>query len=200
MSRRGRGQPSKIDRVVAFIEVDGARVPVTAAERIVQLLAGGNYMETAAAAAGVSKESIYEWLRVGATAAAKQHQGLQLTAHDRRCLHFSDAVTTAQAQAEVDGLARITALAESTDAAVASVALRAEQWRMERRFAKRWGQRGSLELTGADGGPIGVDLGSSARELLTAELERMGARLDAAPNPAPPGAPTVDEPAVAAEG
>jgi transposase len=196
MSRRGRGQPSKIDQVVAFTEVDGAQVPVRAGEKVVQLLAGGNYLETAAAAAGVSKESVYEWLRVGAAAATKVHQGAPLTAHDRRCLHFSDAVTAAQAQAEVDGLARITALAAGDDA---SVALRAEQWRMERRFAKRWGQRGSLEVTGPDGGAIGVDLGSSARELLSSELDRMAARLLAAPDPPPPGVAQPEEP-TAAEG
>lgn len=168
---RPKGRPSKITDV-AWHTDDGT--PVTVADRIPQLIAQGNYMETAAAAAGIGKTAVYDWLRIAATAHGKVHRGERLTAHERRCIDFANAVAEAEADAEAKDLERLATLADGKDAAVAA---RVTMWRLERRFAKRWGQRGSLEITGADGGAVELDLGESAREALGDVLGVMAERL-----------------------
>jgi hypothetical protein len=90
------------------------------AEKIVALLARGNYMETAAAAAGISRTAAYDWLRRGARA----KRGIYFD--------FARAVEKAQADAEVLDLARLEKLSLKGD-------FRAITWRLERRNARRWG-------------------------------------------------------------
>jgi transposase len=89
-------------------------------EKIVQLLARGNYVETAAAAAGVGRHTVYDWLKKG----ANQKRG--------KYREFADACTKAQADAEVLDLARLEKLSLKGD-------FRAITWRLERRNARRWG-------------------------------------------------------------
>lgn len=212
MTRRKMGRPTKIDQPLDY----GAGT-TTVSERILGMLRQGNYLETAAAAAGVHKDTVYEWLKIGAAAATKLHRHEKLTAHERRCWDFADAVGRAQSQAEVDDVVALDGLAQGRVRQVTVVKVNAEgvelerserveldgpdasvlQWRLERRFPDRWGRK-RLELTGADGGPIGVDLGASARDLLASELDRMAARLVAAPDPPPPGVAPPEEPDEAA--
>jgi hypothetical protein len=85
------GRPSKIDAIVLVREVDDPdnpgekiRVEVTAAERIVEAIERGNYLETAAAMAGVHKDTVYEWLKVGAAAYSTGTPLSRMRAHDRR--------------------------------------------------------------------------------------------------------------------
>lgn len=105
-SKRGRGRPPKFDAAIA--------------QKVLEFLARGNYVETAAAAAGVSKVTIYEWLRRG----AREKKGAY---HD-----FAVAADKAQADAEALDLARLEKLALKGD-------FRAISWRLERRNARRWG-------------------------------------------------------------
>jgi transposase-like protein len=189
------GRPTKINDVVGLrpvLDAEGqptdATEPMTVADKIVEHLERGSYMEQAAAAAGINKTTLYDWLRGGAHAISKHSQGSRLRAEERRLMDFSHAVEVAQAIAEVNGLARIDALANGPDAAVA---LRAEQWRMERRFSKRWGQKGSLEVTGADGGALTIDLADTARSLITDQLDRIAGTLDSLAGPAPEPPPAV---------
>lgn len=187
-------------KVVATI--DGR--DITAAEQIVASIRAGNYVETAAAAAGIAKETLYEWLRVGANARHKPAHGKgSRTAHERRCIEFSDAVAAAVAASESEAVARLEQIARGglavkvetvkVDATgnVIERTTRTEQtlpdarvleWRLERRFSKRWGQKGSLEVTGADGGPIIVDT-LDARTMIERALDRIEARM-ASPQPA----------------
>lgn len=88
--------------------------------KIVTLLARGNYVETAAAAAGVGRHTVYDWLKRG----ANQRHGVYRD--------FADAVAKAQADAEVLDLARLEKLSNRGD-------FRAITWRLERRNARRWG-------------------------------------------------------------
>lgn len=105
-AKRGRGRPTKLDAAVA--------------SQVVDLLKRGNYVETAAAVAGVSKVTVYEWLRRG----ARERSGPY---HD-----FAVAAEKAQAEAETLDLARLEKLALKGD-------FRAITWRLERRNARRWG-------------------------------------------------------------
>lgn len=182
------GRPSTIDKAVA--EIDGQ--PIAAADHIVALVAAGNYVETAAAAAGISKETLYEWLRVGAQAHQKDGR---LTKHEARCREFSDAVATALARSEAEAVARLDLMArggakartittrtvgdkvveitEKIEVLAPSVA--AETWRLERRFGKRWGRK--QEITGAEGGPITLDLAASARSVIEDKLDEIAERI-----------------------
>lgn len=185
------GRPSSINSVVLVREVtnpddpDGPKlkVHVTAAERIIEALERGNYLETAAAMAGVHKDTVYEWLKVGAKAWSSGLPLSRMRAHDRRCAEFSDGVAQAQAMAEGNDVERLHALANGEDAAVAARVL---MWRLERRFAKRWGQKGSLEVTGADGGALTIDLADTARSLITDQLDRIAQSMDQLAGPAAP--------------
>ena len=194
--KRRPGRPPAIDKVVAH--VDGR--PVTAAQQIVQAVAAGNYMETAAAAAGITKETLYEWLRVGAKAHQKDGR---LSRHEQACADFSDAIAQALAQSEATDVTRLAQLAAGglqvrtvtekanviqgpageqvqmverttkteTLAPNASVVM----WRLERRFGKRWGRK--QEITGAEGGPITLDLAASARSVIEDKLDEIAERI-----------------------
>ena len=90
---------------------------------IVAAVAAGNYMETAAAYAGISKDTLYKWLKRG-----------------RRCergkyRQFTDAVEKAQGESEVRDLQAI-----GLDSSWQSKA-----WRLERRFPQNWGRRAVAE-------------------------------------------------------
>ncbi len=84
-------------------------------------LASGAYAETAAAAAGVSKDTLYRWLR-----GARQTHATPLL------LELSDAVRKAMAQAELRDLQVVQVAANEGD-------WKAAAWRLERRNPRRWG-------------------------------------------------------------
>jgi transposase len=99
------GRPTKIDQPVGTLP-DGTTV--TAADRVVDYLRAGNYLEAASAAAGVHRETVYGWLRIGADvharlalADARGNRPPKLAAHEERCREFSDAVDRARAEWEV---------------------------------------------------------------------------------------------------
>lgn len=102
-------------------------------DKIVQALRAGNYLETAAAWAGVTVVSIRNWLRRGSQAASRQEQGLPIPQEDEVYLRFFAVVREAQAHAEVRDVARIAQAAE-TD-------WRAAAWRLEHRSPARWGRQ-----------------------------------------------------------
>jgi transposase len=105
-------------------------------ERLINALRAGNYIETAAAHAGISKVTLYERLKRGARAATGAD-------HD-----FSQAVEKALADAEVLDVALIARAAKENWKAAA--------WRLQHRFPDRWGQKVQAEVTGAGGGPLTV--------------------------------------------
>lgn len=103
---------------------------------IVNALAAGTYLETAAAAAGINQDTLHRWLRNGARADGGLQKG------------FSEAVKKALASAEVRNLATITLASASQWQAAA--------WILERRYPQRWGRVERHEQTGEGGGPIEV--------------------------------------------
>ena len=102
--------------------------------RIVALLRAGNYMETAAAAAGISKQTLYDWLKRGARTKSGQFRG------------FLDAVEKATAEAEARMVAIIAKASEKQWQAAA--------WHLERTKPERYGRHERVEMSGRDGGPI----------------------------------------------
>jgi hypothetical protein len=181
--------------------------PETVRERILSTIALGCYLETGAARAGVTNETVRNWLRVGGRARKDLNDGRRtaddLTPHDVACLEFSVAVD----QAEADGEARLVAELERasrgdrvtkrrtttvTDPATGTVTstttveevegadLATIRWRLERKAMSRWG-RTAVEVTGPAGGPIEVSASDRA-DGLAAALE---AFRTANPDPTP---------------
>lgn len=108
-------------------------------DTVAQAVAAGNYLEVAAAYAGISRDVLFRWLK----------EGRASTNPDDPAKKFSDAVDAALARAEVTDVALLARHAQKD--------WRAAAWRLERRAPKRWGRRDHIEHTGPDGGPIPVD-------------------------------------------
>jgi len=105
---------------------------------IVDALAAGTYLETAAAAAGIERHTLLAWLKKGAVSASGKQK------------EFSTAVKKALANAEIRFGATI---------AVASQAQwQAAAWLLERRYPDRWGRIERHELTGEGGGPVQMQI------------------------------------------
>lgn len=90
--------------------------------KIVQALRAGNYLETAAAYAGIRKQEVLDWRRRG----EREESGPY---HE-----FALAVEQALAAAEVRDVAIVAKAAEENWQAAA--------WRLERMFPERWGRQG----------------------------------------------------------
>lgn len=177
------GRPDKLDQVVGH---DEAGEPVTVHDRIVGDLRVGTYMEHAAGHAGVSKQSVYQWMKDGANAYAAKHRNprLRLTAYQRRAMAFSDAVAEAQAEWWVRQEAMLERLARgghqvvhttvkldgqgreverSTRTETLGPSERVLLWRMERKAPHLYGRR--VELVGPEGGPVQVTTDERAQAL-----------------------------------
>lgn len=122
----GAGRPTKLTPEVT--------------EKFLTALKAGSYIETAAAYAGIHKDTLYEWLKKGSRDQAEGHSRTSAAL-------FSDAVGKAMADCEMVDLATIRKASKMNWQAAA--------WRLERRFPDRWGRR-SFEVSGPKGGPIPV--------------------------------------------
>jgi transposase len=122
-AKRKRGRPTKFNPEIA--------------DNILVLVTSGNFMETAAAFTGISKQTLYTWLKRGARE------------HDGPYRKFLDALTKASGESAIRGLKPI------VDAANAGN-WQAAAWRLERQFPKLWCRKDQLrtEISGPDGGPI----------------------------------------------
>lgn len=118
------GRPTKLTPAVHASIVDSLRV--------------GAYIETAAAAAGVSASTVHAWLR-------------RAEDHPDDCgspfLEFHEAVERARAEAELDAIRIIREAAPRSWQAAA--------WYLERSHPKRWGRQAPApsQLMASDGRP-----------------------------------------------
>ena len=109
MTERGRGQPTKL-------------TPELHAD-IVRTIKAGNYIETAAAMAGINRDTFREWVRQGVRHPKGKYGS------------FAKDIEQAMAHAEVIDVLGIRKAGEKEWTARA--------WLLERRFPDRWGKRGS---------------------------------------------------------
>ncbi len=106
-------------------------------DKIVGAIKAGNYIETAAAFAGISKSTLYKWLREGARAKSGKKK------------EFSHAVAQALAESEVGDVVLIgRAAKEKND-------WRAAAWRLEHKFA-HWKSTSEVTLKGDKKNPLEV--------------------------------------------
>lgn len=157
MAKRGLkiGRPPKIDSVTT--------------STIERAIKAGNYIETAAAAAGVSRSTLYEWLRVGAREKALIEKGETPSKEYAEYVSFSDIVKKAIGYSEVRDVAIIASASETQWQAAA--------WRLERRFHERWGRKQAIIHGGnvkVSGGAKQEGISSSTADEIRADLLGVG--------------------------
>lgn len=120
-------------------------------DKIVSAIRVGNYIETAAAYAGISKNTLYDWLKRGEREKQRVEKNprFKIRKSEKIYVDFSDAVEKALAEAEIRDVMRIEKAAGEQWQAAA--------WRLERKFPDRWGRRvldvehkGKLEVKNDD--------------------------------------------------
>lgn len=131
-------------------------------ERIVSAVRGGAYLDDASAYAGISRHTLFSWLRQGRAAAERLDEGETLSDREERLLNFLNAVEKARADASIRNLMVIQQAAQEGN-------WQASAWYLERTNPKKWGRHETVEITGAEGGPIQVEV--SAKETLRAKFE-----------------------------
>lgn len=109
--------------------------------KIITAIRAGNYIETAAAYAGVNKSTLYEWLKRGERekqrVAENSRYGIRKS--EEPYVEFSNAVEKALAEAEIRDVAIIAKAAQEQWQAAA--------WRLERKFPDRWGRKDKVDLS-----------------------------------------------------
>lgn len=121
-------------------------------KKIVDAIAEGNYLETAAAIGGVTYTTLNNWMKKGEAASSGAY------------VEFLEAVKRAEAEAEALRVSRISKAGKDGN-------WQADAWYLERRYPDRWGKRIQQEVTGKDGGPL--EYVQRVQELTDVELERI---------------------------
>lgn len=123
--------------VLAFI---GFMRKLTAliAKQIVNLVGGGCFIADAAGAVGVSKNTLYNWIRVGRQAAESRDEGGEVKPDDIACYKLYRAIQKAKTKGVRYLLGKIKKATDKDWHAAA--------WILERKDPRRWG-RNKLELT-----------------------------------------------------
>lgn len=122
------GRPPKIDKEKVELLLNAVRA--------------GNYIETAAAYAGISKVTVYDWMKKGQLI----KEGKKVTSNKNyaeHCVYFSNAIGKALAEAEAFDVQVIAKAAKAGD-------WRASAWRLERKNHKQWGRKETLREVPAD--------------------------------------------------
>ena len=139
--------------------------------KIIGAIKAGNYLETAAAYAGIDQGTLHRWL----------NRGQDETETDPRYSQFREAVQNARAEAEARNVALIQRAAnEGTWQAAA--------WYLERTASNRWGRRAALEVTGEGGGAVQIAVDTDAleakvRAILGGAVREVGAGAKELPAP-----------------
>ena len=113
-------------------------------DKILKYIRAGNYVETAVAACGVSKQSFYGWLKRGNAELARVAAGTnrRVTKDEQIYVDFLDAVDKTQAEAEVRDVLLLAKFAETDPKVV--------QWRLERKYPHSWGRMDRVAPTNVD--------------------------------------------------
>jgi hypothetical protein len=141
--------------------------------RIVLALEAGNYQDTAAQYAGVSKAAFYNWMERGRNERDRIGDGQAADPKEAIFVEFVDAVENARASAEVRAVANIAKAANDGT-------WQASAWYLERSHPQRWGRFQRTEISGPEGGPIETTSRGEAAivDALTRYLEGHGSQPD----------------------
>lgn len=119
--------------------------------KIITAIRAGNYIETAAAYAGITKSTLYDWLKRGEREKQRvaKNPRNRIRKEEAIFVGFSNAVEKALAEAEIRDVAIIGKAAEEYWQAAA--------WRLERKFPDRWGRK-KLDIDMKHSGDIEVEI------------------------------------------
>jgi AcrR family transcriptional regulator len=131
-------------------------------DRIVGTLRLGNYVEHAASYAGISRGTLYNWLKKGDEARAKRENGAELDEVEERYARFSEDVDNARATAVVRNVSIIQQAAQTN--------WQAAGWWLERTAPQHYGRQMRTEVSGPNQGPVQV---SVSRDELIEEINRL---------------------------
>lgn len=121
-------------------------------DRIVEAISQGAYQDVAARYAGIDPATFYRWMDKGSSDdAAPEYR------------EFHDAVENAKAAAEVDAVLVI-------NRAALDGAWQAAAWWLERTRPKKYGRFDRNEVSGADGGPLRIDVSTDDLERKVASI------------------------------
>jgi hypothetical protein len=165
------GRPPKLDQVVDTTD-DGE--PITAAEKVVQVTRElWAPWDIVAKTAGISRTTLWSWIRDGGLARGKLARGEKTTANERRYADFLNALEKAEGQAVAERLSIVRNAAGGGHTRTKTVEKRngdgdlvertvttetaeplwtAAAWLLERRRPADFGRR--MEVTGAGGQPL----------------------------------------------
>jgi hypothetical protein len=136
-------------------------------EKIISLVRGGNYAETAAAAAGVSVHSLRNWMKQAGDIERRMAEDptYTMTPDEETLVGFFTAVEQAKAEAESRDILLI--------GKAATKDWKAAAWRASHRAPERWG-RNLVEVSGRDGGPVQhEDVSGDPLDVLAAKLDAL---------------------------
>ncbi len=115
-------------------------------ERICDFVRMGSYLETAAAAVGIDRTTLYAWLKHGNVFIEAEDAGKPRNMKHAKYKRFVENITKAAAEAELMDLQRIDAAADNIWQAAA--------WKLERKHPQRYALTNRVEMTGKNGGPL----------------------------------------------
>lgn len=135
-------------------------------EKIVSALNAGNYQDTAARYAGITRATFYNWLERGRIERERIESGEKPSKSEAIYVEFIEAIEQARANAEVRAVALIQKAATEGN-------WRAAQFFLERSHPQRWGALNRTEISGPQGGPIETMIDAETLdEKLTALLDK----------------------------
>lgn len=138
---------------------------------ILKAIRKGAYVETAAAHAGIEKNTLYDWMKRGRRERQRINNGETPNPKETPFAKFSTAIEKEFGEAELRDLDVITKAGQDGQ-------WQASAWRLERKFPDRWGKRSRVELTGANGSHIQVGPAIDLSKLTTEEIEVLYRLLD----------------------
>lgn len=146
--------------------------------KVIGYIGAGCFIETAAAAAGLNKTTLYEWMKK----AERKEEGSTEELRAWKLL-LDEAEASAEARA-VKGI---------QDAGAAGV-WQAFAWFLERKYPQRWGRKDTTLIGNPDGSPLAPSAADSTDRMNTEqrahEVLALLAKAQAAPSPGPDGNPS----------
>lgn len=145
--------------------------------KICDMLRAGNYLETAAAYAGVDKATLHRWLKRGRAEMDRVEGSIgkaKIRKAEQPFVDFCNSVEKALSEGEVRDLIIISNAAKTDWKAAA--------WKLERKFPDKWGRKERVEAnlhhSGKDGGPIKHEQNINLAKLSDEELSLLESILD----------------------
>lgn len=118
-------------------------------QRLLLALDTGHYLDRAARLAGLSRQTVYNWLQHGEDARSKIALGEELTDREKSYLEIADGIIQAKESAAHRALSAV------MDAATNGT-WQAAAWYLERTDSEHYGR--TTQVVGKDNGPIKLDI------------------------------------------